>query len=65
MVVAAAGCAGPSQYQVTGSGRAPDADGKITVEKVEGVINVIAEHIEPLRLAVGTAGAPLKSRDFR
>ena len=36
-----------------------------TVEKVEGVINVIAEHIEPLRLAVGTAGAPLKSRDFR
>jgi error-prone DNA polymerase len=33
-----------------------------TVEKVEGVINVIAEHIEPLHLAVG---APLKSRDFR
>jgi error-prone DNA polymerase len=36
-----------------------------TVEKVEGVINVIAEHIEPLRLATGSAGAPLKSRDFR
>ena len=33
-----------------------------TVEKVEGVINVVAEHIEPLRMAVG---APLKSRDFR
>jgi error-prone DNA polymerase len=32
-----------------------------TVEKVEGVINLIAEHIEPLRLAP----APLKSRDFR
>jgi hypothetical protein len=31
------------------------------VEKVEGVINLIAEHIEPLRLAP----APLKSRDFR
>jgi error-prone DNA polymerase len=36
-----------------------------TVEKVEGVINVIAEHIEPLLLATGSAGAPLKSRDFR
>jgi error-prone DNA polymerase len=36
-----------------------------TVEKVEGVINLIAEHIEPLRLASGSAGAPLKSRDFR
>jgi error-prone DNA polymerase len=36
-----------------------------TVEKVEGVINVIAEHIEPLGLAAGSAGAPLKSRDFR
>ncbi len=33
-----------------------------TVEKVEGVINVVAEHFEPLRMAVG---APLKSRDFR
>jgi error-prone DNA polymerase len=31
-----------------------------TVENVEGVINLVAEHIEPLRLAVAT-----KSRDFR
>jgi error-prone DNA polymerase len=36
-----------------------------TVEKVEGVINVVAEHIQPLRLATATAGAPIKSRDFR
>jgi error-prone DNA polymerase len=36
-----------------------------TVEKVEGVINVVAEHIEPLRLATATAGAAIKSRDFR
>jgi error-prone DNA polymerase len=32
-----------------------------TVEAVEGVINVVAEHIEPLRLTSAT----LKSRDFR
>jgi error-prone DNA polymerase len=36
-----------------------------TVEKVEGVINVVAEHIEPLQLAAATAGAAIKSRDFR
>jgi error-prone DNA polymerase len=30
------------------------------VENVEGVINLVAEHIEPLRLTVAT-----KSRDFR
>ncbi len=32
-----------------------------TVEKAEGVINLIAEHIEPLRLSTAT----MKSRDFR
>jgi error-prone DNA polymerase len=32
-----------------------------TVEKVDGVINLIAEHIEPLVLST----AALKSRDFR
>ena len=36
-----------------------------TVEKVEGVINLLAERIEPLRLAAATAGAPIRSRDFR
>ncbi len=36
-----------------------------TVEKVDGVINLIAEHIESLPLSTATAGAPLKSRDFR
>jgi hypothetical protein len=35
-----------------------------TVEKAEGVINLVAEHIEPLRLA-GAASEALKSRDFR
>jgi error-prone DNA polymerase len=35
------------------------------VEKVEGVINIVADRIEPLRLATATAGAPIKSRDFR
>jgi error-prone DNA polymerase len=32
-----------------------------TVEKVDGVINLIAEHIEPLSLST----AAIKSRDFR
>jgi error-prone DNA polymerase len=32
-----------------------------TVEKVDGVINLIAEHIEPLSLSTAT----IKSRDFR
>ncbi len=36
-----------------------------TVEKVDGVVNLIAEHIEPLRLSTATAGTPIKSRDFR
>ena len=36
-----------------------------TIEKVEGVINVIADRIEPLRLAIATSGAPIRSRDFR
>jgi len=36
-----------------------------TIEKVEGVINLIADRIEPLRLAAVTAGAPIRSRDFR
>jgi error-prone DNA polymerase len=38
-----------------------------TVEKVEGVINVVAEHIQPLRLAStrATVAGALKSRDFR
>jgi hypothetical protein len=38
-----------------------------TVEKVEGVINVVAEHIQPLPLAStrATVAGALKSRDFR
>jgi error-prone DNA polymerase len=36
-----------------------------TIEKVEGVINVVADRIEPLRLSAATAGAPIRSRDFR
>jgi error-prone DNA polymerase len=36
-----------------------------TVEKVDGVINLIAEHIESLPLSSATAGAPIKARDFR
>ena len=36
-----------------------------TIEKVEGVINLVADRIEPLRLAAATAGAPIRSRDFR
>jgi error-prone DNA polymerase len=36
-----------------------------TVEKVEGVINLLADRIEPLPLAAATAGAPIRSRDFR
>ncbi len=36
-----------------------------TIEKVEGVINVIAEHIEPFRLASNSRDVPLTSRDFR
>jgi error-prone DNA polymerase len=31
-----------------------------TIENVEGVINLVAEHLEPLRLTV-----PTRSRDFR
>lgn len=50
MVLAAVGCAGPSKYQVTGSGRAPDADGRITVEKVEGgnaMVTLDLNHLAP------------------
>ncbi len=36
-----------------------------TIEKVEGVINLVADRIEPLRLSNATAGAPIRSRDFR
>jgi error-prone DNA polymerase len=36
-----------------------------TVEKVDGVINLIAEHIESLPLSTATAGAPIRARDFR
>jgi error-prone DNA polymerase len=36
-----------------------------TVENVEGVINLIADRIEPLPLAAATTGAPIRSRDFR
>ena len=49
-VFAAIGCAGPSNYQVTGSGRAPDADGRITVAKVEGgnsMVTLDLDHLAP------------------
>jgi len=50
MVLAAVGCAGPAKYQVTGSGRAPDADGRITVEKAEGgnsMVTLDVNHLAP------------------
>jgi hypothetical protein len=50
MVLAALGCAGSSKYQVTGSARAPDADGRITVEKVEGgnsMVKLDLDHLAP------------------
>ena len=49
-VFAAIGCAGPSKYQVMGSGRDPGADGRITVEKVEGgnaMVTLDLDHLAP------------------
>jgi hypothetical protein len=44
------GCAGSSKYEMTGSGKAPDADGRISVEKVEGgnsMVTLDLEHLAP------------------
>ena len=49
-VFAAIGCAGPSKYQVVGSERDPGADGRITVEKVEGgnaMVTLDLDHLAP------------------
>lgn len=49
-LLAATGCAGPSKYQVVGSTRAPDADGRITVQKVEGgnaMVTLDLDHLAP------------------
>jgi hypothetical protein len=46
----ATACTGSSKYQVTGSAGAPDADGRITVAKVEGgnsMVTLQMEHLAP------------------
>lgn len=49
-VLVMSNCAGPSKYQVVGSTRAPDADGRITVQKVEGgnaMVTLDLDHLAP------------------
>jgi len=49
-VLALLGCAGPTKYQVTGSGRDPGADGRITVQRVEGgnaMVTLDLDHLAP------------------
>jgi len=51
-------CVGPSKYQVTGSTRAPDADGRISVEKVEGgnsMVTLTVDHLAPPQRMVNAA----------
>jgi hypothetical protein len=49
-ILAATGCAGPSKYQVVGSTLAPGADGRITVQQVEGgnaMVTLDLDHLAP------------------
>jgi hypothetical protein len=58
LAVLIASCVGPSKYQVTGSTRAPDADGRISVEKVEGgnsMVTLTVDHLAPPQRMVNAA----------
>jgi hypothetical protein len=55
--VAITGCGGGSSYSVIGTPRAPDADGTITVEAIEGgnrLVKIRLQHVPPpARLGTG------------